>query len=80
MIIIKKSYREKRGRNTLTKEEDMIKTKFEAKSKRVKGLSFHKYRPWILASLHNGSINLFDYRAAVLLEKFEDHDGKLNSL
>lgn len=51
-------------------------TKFEAKSKRVKGLSFHKYRPWILASLHNGSINLFDYRAAVLLEKFEDHDGK----
>ena len=51
-------------------------TKFEAKSKRVKGLSFHKYRPWILASLHNGSINLFDYRASVLIEKFEDHDGK----
>lgn len=54
----------------------MIKNKFEAKSKRVKGLSFHKHRPWILASLHNGSINLFDYRAAVCLEKFEDHDGK----
>ena len=54
----------------------MILTKFETKSKRVKGLSFHKHRPWILASLHNGSINLFDYRAAVLLEKFEDHDGK----
>ncbi len=54
----------------------MMITKFEAKSKRVKGLSFHKYRPWILASLHNGSINMFDYRAAVLLEKFEDHDGK----
>jgi coatomer subunit alpha len=54
----------------------MIKNKFEAKSKRVKGLSFHKYRPWILASLHNGSINLFDYRAGALLEKFEDHDGK----
>ena len=54
----------------------MIKNKFEAKSKRVKGLSFHKHRPWILASLHNGSINLFDYRAAVMLEKFEDHEGK----
>ena len=54
----------------------MIKNKFEAKSKRVKGLSFHKHRPWILASLHNGSINLFDYRAALCLEKFEDHDGK----
>lgn len=58
----------------------MIKNKFEAKSKRVKGLSFHKHRPWILASLHNGSINLFDYRAAVLLEKFDDHDGKFAAI
>ena len=53
-----------------------MQTKFETKSKRVKGLSFHKYRPWVLASLHNGSIHLFDYRAQVLLEKFEDHNGK----
>ena len=49
--------------------------KFETKSKRVKGLSFHKYRPWILASLHNGSINLFDYRAQALIDKFEEHEG-----
>ena len=54
----------------------MMQTKFETKSKRVKGLSFHKHRPWILASLHNGSIHLFDYRAQVLLEKFDDHNGK----
>jgi coatomer subunit alpha len=54
----------------------MMQTKFETKSKRVKGLSFHKFRPWILASLHNGSIHLFDYRAQVLIEKFEDHNGK----
>jgi coatomer subunit alpha len=58
----------------------MIKNKFEAKSKRVKGLSFHKYRPWILASLHNGAINMFDYRAGALLEKFEDHDGTITSI
>ena len=44
-------------------EREKMMQKFETKSKRVKGLSFHKYRPWILASLHNGSINLFDYRA-----------------
>ena len=50
--------------------------KFETKSKRVKGLSFHKHRPWILASLHNGTINLFDYRAQALIDKFEDHEGK----
>jgi len=57
----------------------MMQTKFETKSKRVKGLSFHKYRPWILASLHNGSIHLFDYRAQVLLDKFEDHNGNHTS-
>lgn len=53
-----------------------MQTKFETKSKRVKGLSFHKHRPWILASLHNGSIHLFDYRAQCLLDKYEDHSGK----
>lgn len=52
-----------------------MQTKFETKSKRVKGLSFHKFRPWILASLHNGSIHLFDYRAQCLIDKFEDHNG-----
>ncbi len=33
-------------------------TKFETKSPRVKGLSFHSNRPWILASLHNGVIQV----------------------
>jgi coatomer protein complex subunit alpha (xenin) len=54
--------------------------KFETKSKRVKGLAFHKQRPWILAALHNGTINLFDYRAQALIDKFEDHDGKSSEL
>jgi len=54
--------------------------KFETKSKRVKGLSFHKYRPWILASLHNGSINLFDYRAQALIDKYEEHEGNKSKI
>ena len=33
-------------------------TKFETKSNRVKGLSFHPKRPWILASLHSGVIQV----------------------
>ena len=33
-------------------------TKFETKSPRVKGLTFHPTRPWILASLHNGVIQV----------------------
>lgn len=49
--------------------------KFETKSNRVKGLSFHPTRPWILASLHNGVIQLWDYRLRVLVDTFEEHVG-----
>ncbi|CAB1326504.1 unnamed protein product [Coregonus sp. 'balchen'] len=53
----------------------MMLTKFETKSARVKGLSFHPKRPWILASLHNGVIQLWDYRMCTLIDKFDEHDG-----
>ncbi len=33
--------------------------KFETKSFRVKGVSFHPMKPWILCSLHNGWIQLY---------------------
>ena len=49
--------------------------KFETKSNRVKGLCFHPTRPWILASLHNGVIQLWDYRLRVLVDTFEEHVG-----
>jgi len=52
--------------------------KFETKSNRVKGLSFHPSRPWVLASLHSGAVQLWDYRLRTLVEKFEEHDGNLN--
>jgi WD40 repeat protein len=51
-------------------------TLFETKSPRVKGLSFHPNRPWILASLHSGVIQLWDYRIRTLLERFDEHDGE----
>ena len=50
-------------------------TKFETKSNRVKGLAFHNRRPWVLASLHNGVIQLWDYRMGTLLDRFDEHDG-----
>ncbi|PWA42916.1 hypothetical protein CTI12_AA535270 [Artemisia annua] len=50
-------------------------TKFETKSNRVKGLSLHAKRPWILASLHSGVIQLWDYRMGTLIDKFDEHDG-----
>merc|ERR1712227_1067540 len=55
-------------------------TKFETKSPRVKGLAFHPKRPWILSSLHNGCIQLWDYRMHTMIEKFEEHDGPVRGI
>mmetsp|Transcript_9474 Transcript_9474/g.21710 ORF Transcript_9474/g.21710 Transcript_9474/m.21710 type:complete len:1277 (+) Transcript_9474:222-4052(+) len=55
-------------------------TKFETKSNRVKGLSFHPKRPWIVASLHNGVIQLWDYRMGTLLDRFEEHEGPVRGV
>ncbi|CAB0008469.1 unnamed protein product [Nesidiocoris tenuis] len=55
-------------------------TKFETKSARVKGLSFHPKRPWILVSLHSGVIQLWDYRMCTLLDKFDEHDGPVRGI
>ncbi|KAJ0970559.1 hypothetical protein J5N97_018518 [Dioscorea zingiberensis] len=55
-------------------------TKFETKSNRVKGLSFHSKRPWILASLHSGVIQLWDYRMGTLLDRFDEHDGPVRGV
>lgn len=51
--------------------------KFETSSKRVKGLSFHPQRPWILSSLHTGVIQLWDYRMGTLMEEFHEHEGQI---
>lgn len=76
-------------------------TKFESKSNRVKGLSFHPIRPWILAgaiilfysclptltifltymlALHNGHIQLWDYRMGTCLDRFEEHEGPVRGV
>ncbi|CAM9484536.1 unnamed protein product, partial [Ectocarpus sp. 13 AM-2016] len=49
-------------------------------SNRVKGLSFHPIRPWILTSLHNGIIQLWDYRMGTLLDRFDEHDGPVRGV
>nr|CCA26666.1 predicted protein putative [Albugo laibachii Nc14] len=55
-------------------------TKFESKSNRVKGLAFHINRPWILTALHNGVIQLWDYRMCTLLDRFDEHDGPVRGV
>ena len=59
---------------------DTMLTKFETKSNRVKGLSFHPRRPWILASLHSGIIQLWDYRMGTLIDRFDEHDGPVRGV
>lgn len=49
---------------------------FEAKSFRVKGISFHPKNSWVLTSLHNGEIILYDYVIGIQLEKYTEHEGK----
>ncbi|ERE72870.1 coatomer subunit alpha isoform 1 [Cricetulus griseus] len=43
-------------------------------------LSFHPKRPWILTSLHNGVIQLWDYRMCTLIDKFDEHDGPVRGI
>ena len=55
--------------------------KFEAKTARVKGMAFHISRTWVLISMHNGSIQLWDYHIGTQLENFEgEHDGPVRSV
>lgn len=44
------------------------------------GISFHPTRPWVLASLHSGIIQLWDYRMCVMLDKFDEHDGPVRGI
>jgi coatomer protein complex subunit alpha (xenin) len=64
----------------MSKKDRKTLIKFQSKSLRVKGLAFHPQRPWILASLHNGVIQLWDYRMEVLITSFEEHDGPVRGV
>ena len=48
-----------------------MKLKFEAKSARVKGMAFHPSKPWIITSLHSGSIQIWDYNMKICVAKFD---------
>ncbi|KZS96311.1 coatomer subunit alpha-2 [Sistotremastrum niveocremeum HHB9708] len=54
--------------------------KFESKSNRVKGLAFHPTRPLLAASLHNGNIQLWNYRMGVLVDRLDEHDGPVRGV
>ncbi|KAM0749301.1 coatomer protein complex, subunit alpha [Meredithblackwellia eburnea MCA 4105] len=55
-------------------------TKFESKSNRVKGVSFHPRLTLLAASLHSGSIQLWNFQMGVLVDRFEEHDGPVRGI
>eukprot|EP00826_Nyctotherus_ovalis_P059573 TRINITY_DN8296_c0_g5_i1.p2 TRINITY_DN8296_c0_g5~~TRINITY_DN8296_c0_g5_i1.p2 ORF type:complete len:441 (+),score=114.95 TRINITY_DN8296_c0_g5_i1:119-1441(+) len=57
-----------------------MRTRYEVKSSRVKGLCFHPTLPWIMATFHNGNINLYDYAAKRLIHHFEEHVGPVRGI
>ena len=48
---------------------------FDHQTSRVKGLSFHPRRPWVIVSLHTGFIQLWDYHRGLLISSFNEHEG-----
>ncbi|WVR09311.1 hypothetical protein IAU60_006376 [Kwoniella sp. DSM 27419] len=55
-------------------------TKFESKSPRVKGIAFHPRTPLLAASLHNGTIQLWNYQMGTLVDRFDEHDGPVRGI
>ncbi|KAF8524410.1 hypothetical protein BU17DRAFT_85032 [Hysterangium stoloniferum] len=55
-------------------------TKFESKSNRMKGLAFHPRLPLLAASLHNGSVQLWNYQMGTLVDRFDEHDGPVRGV
>ena len=55
----------------------MILSKDVRKADTPRGLAFHPTRPLLAASLHNGSVQLWNYRMGVLVDRFEEHDGRV---
>lgn len=45
--------------------------KFNIKSARVKGVSFHPTRPWVVTSLHPGQIQIWDYNIEIMIVQFD---------
>ncbi len=55
-------------------------TKFESKSNRVKGIAFHPRLPLLASSLHNGSIQLWNYQTGTIYDRLEEHDARSRHL
>ncbi|KAG9391699.1 Coatomer subunit, alpha (CopA) [Carpediemonas membranifera] len=55
-------------------------TKLETRSSRVKGVDFHPKRPFVIVSLHNGLIQIWDTTVGTLVDTFNEHNGPVRGI
>lgn len=48
-----------------------IKRKLTARSDRVKCVDLHPKEPWMLASLYNGNVHIWNHETATLIKSYE---------
>lgn len=48
-----------------------IKRKLTARSDRVKSVDLHPAEPWMLASLYNGNVHIWNHETQQLVKSFE---------
>ena len=53
-----------------------MQVKLELESARVKGVTFHPSRPWVLYCTHAGTIHLYDYDIRVELSRYSSSGEK----
>ncbi|GFE55051.1 coatomer subunit alpha [Babesia ovis] len=54
--------------------------KCKIKSARVKGITFHPRLPFLLASMHSGEIQLWNYLNSSLVDVFDHHEGPVRGV
>ena len=56
--------------------------KLSARSDRVKCVDVHPTEPWMLASLYNGNVHVWNYESQTLVKTFEvtDLPGEINNI
>ena len=56
-----------------------IKRRLTARSDRVKCCDLHPTEPWMLASLYNGNVHVWNYENQTLVKSFEVATHDINS-
>ncbi len=41
---------------------------------------FSPHQTWVAASMHNGAVQIWDYKLGVRIDSFEEHDGPVRSV